>query len=88
MSTKSLVDHASFLPRGLRRDDAAFYVGVSPATFDEMVKDGRMPQPKRVGKRTIWDRRQLDAYFEDLPDRNGGSDWDEAISKVKNENQT
>ena len=88
MSTKSLADNTRFLPRGLRREDAAFYIGVSPATFDEMVMDGRMPQPKRVGKRTIWDRRQLDASFDDLPDRNDGRDWDEAISKVKNENQT
>ena len=89
MSAKALGDIASFLPRGLRREDAAFYIGVSPATFDEMVKDGRMPQPKRVGKRTIWDRRQLDASFEDLPDRGDGNDWDEVIrNKVRNENQT
>ena len=88
MSTKSLADNTRFLPRGLRREDAAFYIGVSPATFDEMVKDGRMPQPKRVGKRTIWDRRQLDASFEDLPDRNDDNDWDEAIRKVKDESET
>jgi hypothetical protein len=79
----------NFLPRGLRREDAAYYVGVSPAMFDEMVKDGRMPLPKKAGKRTIWDRHQLDASFEDLPDRNDESDWDEAIrNKVKDENQT
>jgi predicted DNA-binding transcriptional regulator AlpA len=76
-----------FMPRGLRREDAAFYVGVSPATFDEMVKDGRMPQPKKVGKRTIWDRRQLDASFEDLPGRNDESEWDAAICRTKNETQ-
>jgi predicted DNA-binding transcriptional regulator AlpA len=86
MAAKSL-DNAGLMPRGLRREDAAFYVGVSPATFDEMVKDGRMPQPKKVGKRTIWDRRQLDASFEDLPDRNDESDWDEAICRTKNETQ-
>jgi len=53
-----------------------------------MVKDGRMPPPKKVGKRTIWDRRQLDASFEDLPDRNDESDWDQAIRRVRDENQT
>jgi hypothetical protein len=38
----------------------------------------------------IWDRRQLDASFEDLPDRNDENDWDEAIRirKVKDETQT
>lgn len=76
------------LSRGLKREDAAFYVGVSPATFDQMVQDGRMPKPKRVGKRTIWDRRQLDISFEVLPDQNDGSDWDQAISRVKNETPT
>jgi predicted DNA-binding transcriptional regulator AlpA len=88
MGTKTLVDNAGFLPRGLRREDAAFYFGVSQSTFDEMVKDGRMPPPKKVGKRTIWDRRQLDASFEDLPDRNDESDWDQAIRRVRDENQT
>jgi len=82
MGTKTAGDNG-FLPRGLRREDAAYYVGVSPATFDEMVKDRRMPQPKKVGKRTIWDRRQLDVSFEDLPDRNDDSDWDEAIRRGK-----
>ena len=38
--------------RGMHREDAVFYVGVSPATFDQMVKDGRMSPPKRVGRRT------------------------------------
>jgi hypothetical protein len=83
-------DIANFLPRGMHRLDAAFHIGVSPATFDEMVKDGRMPQPKRVGKRTIWDRRQLDVSFKDLPDKNDANDWDEAIRRVKgkDKNQT
>jgi len=34
--------------RGLRREDAARYVGVSTAKFDECVKDGRMPNPFRI----------------------------------------
>jgi len=78
----------SLPPRGLSRVQAAAYIGVSPSLFDEMVKDGRMPQPKKVGKRTIWDRRQLDVSFEDLPDRNDEGDWDEAIRRVRDENQT
>jgi len=54
-------------PRGLSRVEAAGYVGVSPSIFDQMVKDGRMPPPKRVNSRTIWDIRRLDDVFEDLP---------------------
>jgi excisionase family DNA binding protein len=46
--------------RGLSRDEAAMYVGVSAAKFDEMVVDGRMPAPVRVDGRKIWDLRSLD----------------------------
>jgi predicted DNA-binding transcriptional regulator AlpA len=58
---------ARILPRGLSRLEAAGYVGVSGSTFDQMVKDGRMPAPKRVNARTIWDMWQLDDAFEALP---------------------
>jgi predicted DNA-binding transcriptional regulator AlpA len=54
-------------PRGLSRVAAAFYLGISPSTFDLLVKDGRMPPPKRINSRTIWDIRQLDQAFEALP---------------------
>jgi hypothetical protein len=37
-----------------------------------MVKDGRMPPPKRINARAVWDVQQLDAAFEALP-----SDGDE-----------
>ena len=68
--------NASIEPRGLSRIDAAYYVGVSASKFDEMVKDGRMPSPKRINSRTVWDRRRLDAAFENLPDGNEDNPWD------------
>lgn len=37
-----------YWPRGLSRTLAASYVGVSPSTFDRMIKDGLMPRPKAV----------------------------------------
>ena len=37
-------------PRLIGRDAAAAYVNVSPTTFDEMVRDRRMPRPKRLGR--------------------------------------
>ena len=51
----------SLAPRGLSREQAAAYVGISPSLFDMLVKDGRMPSPKRINARTVWDRLQLDA---------------------------
>ena len=65
------------LARGLNRHDAALYVGVSATHFDEMVRDGRMPQPKVSGSRVIWDRHKLDAYFSELTER-GGDEEDAA----------
>lgn len=55
-------------PRGLSRVKAAAYIDVSPTKFDELVKDGRMPPPKRIDGRKIWDRRKLDEAFEALPE--------------------
>ena len=43
------------------------YLGVSASKFDELVRDGRMPGPKRIDGRKIWDVRQLDLAFDDLP---------------------
>lgn len=63
--------------RGLRREEAARYVGVGASKFDEMVRDGRMPKPKRVDGCVIWDLRRLDLAWDAL----GGDDeaqnpWD------------
>ena len=56
----------SLAPRGLSRVQSAEYVGVGVSKFDEMVRDGRMPRPKRVDARTIWDRLELDEAFSAL----------------------
>ncbi len=67
----------SLPPRGLSRVQAAAYVGVSPSLFDEMVRDGRMPKPKRINSRTVWDRYRLDEKFEALPDEGADRNpWD------------
>lgn len=58
----------SLPPRGLSRLESAAYVGVSGSLFDTMVKDGRMPLPKRINARTVWDRLRLDVAFAALPD--------------------
>jgi len=68
--------------RGLSRVEAALYVGVSPSLFDEMVKDGRMPKPRRINSRTVWDKRRLDEAFDALPGgENSGEeeDWNVAV---------
>ena len=53
--------------RGLSRMQAAVYVGVSASSFDQLVADSRMPQPKRIGSQRVWDRWTLDTAFDALP---------------------
>lgn len=56
-------------PLLLSREQAAAYVGVSPALFDREVDQGLWPQPIRRGEkggRKTWDRRQLDAALDSI----------------------
>ena len=64
---KSIVsDPVAYPPRGLRRAEAARYIGVGVTKFGEMVEANAMPPPKKVGKISVWDRIELDAAFTDL----------------------
>ena len=67
-------------PRGLPRTEAATYIGCSPRKFDYMVKDGRMPPPRMLDSKKIWDTLELNDFFDDLPREQqhvAGSVWDE-----------
>jgi len=73
-------DPYAYPPRGMNREEAARYVGVGATKFDEMVADGRMPRPRKVDGRVVWDRLRLDAAFSDLPEH-GGNKIDAAFAK-------
>jgi hypothetical protein len=62
--------------RGLSRDEAAMYVGVSAGKFAEMVADGRMPTPIKIDARKVWDIRSLDLAFDALPRETPTNSWD------------
>jgi predicted DNA-binding transcriptional regulator AlpA len=63
--------------RGLRRAEAALYIGVSPSKFDQLVSDGRMPKPNHVDSCVIWDVRNLDLAFDALSAHDGQTNpWD------------
>src|SRR4051794_31490813 len=74
-SRKRDVLPASLAPRGLSREEAAAYIGVSATLFYALVADGRMPQPKRINSRKVWDRFLLDPAFEASDDDQGDSNW-------------
>jgi predicted DNA-binding transcriptional regulator AlpA len=66
-------------PRGLSRLEAAAYIGIGVTFFDEKVAQGILPKPAELGKRRIWDRRELDAAFDTLKQGMrffGGNPWD------------
>jgi hypothetical protein len=45
-----------------------------------MVSDGRMPPPRVVNTRRIWDRRELDSAFDALPKKEETDPWDGVLS--------
>jgi hypothetical protein len=74
-------DAISYPPRGMSRDEAARWIGVSTTKFDELVKDRRMPRPKRIDGRVIWDRLALDMAFSDLGEE-GGNRIDQILARA------
>ena len=68
LPTDGRATHLRPIPRrGLSHDEAAMYVGVSAGKFDDMINDGRMPAPRRIDGRKVWDVRELDLAFDALP---------------------
>lgn len=64
-------------PRGLNREVAATYIGISTSKFDELVQQGKMPPPKRIDRRKLWDRNAIDRAFEQLDDEQScGDPWE------------
>ena len=78
---RALFDVRPVPRRGLSRDEAAMYIGVSAGKFDQMIADGRMPGARRIDGRKVWDVRELDLSFDKLPrDDSGataGGSWDD-----------
>jgi predicted DNA-binding transcriptional regulator AlpA len=66
--------------RGLSRDEAAMYCGISATLFDRLVVEGRMPGPCRIASRKVWDIRAIDVAFDALPreDTAQTSSWEDA----------
>jgi excisionase family DNA binding protein len=56
-----------FMRFGLSAREAADAIGVSPNTFLKMVDDGRMPRPRCIGSRNVWDVDEVYSCFKSLP---------------------
>jgi predicted DNA-binding transcriptional regulator AlpA len=61
------INRAATQPRrGLDHDEAAIFVGVTIRAFDQMVNDGRLPQPVELEGEVVWDLVQLDRAMDRL----------------------
>ena len=56
--------------RMLRVKEVLEILGVGKTTLYEMIKDGRLSKPLRIGKRAVgWPSTDIDAYLESQPRR-------------------
>ena len=70
--------YLNFQPRGLRRDNAARYIGIGVTKFDELVRRGLLPNPVRIDGCVIWDVHSLDSAFDALTHPGDSNPWDSA----------
>lgn len=75
-----LRDAIAYPPLGMGAGEAARYLGISETLFAEMVADGRMPRPRRLNSRRVWDRDEIAARFRDLPRDTDENRIDAALS--------
>lgn len=74
-AARELLVSAGITPRGIKLEEAAAYVGLSPSAFEDAVKAGRFPQPLRFGgsdrkaARKVWDKAALDDAMDVLSGR-------------------
>jgi len=61
-----LQDDLAYPPRAMRADRAAAYLSMSRSAFLQLVAQGLMPRPTRIGGMVLWDRLALDVAFEEL----------------------
>lgn len=82
---KSVVSTRLAMRRGLSEAEAAIYIGLGASKFSQLVKDGRMPRPRIIDNRRIWDVDDIDAAFRALPlegetnDNSRPNSWDALI---------
>lgn len=76
MPRRSLPD--GLTPRGLNRDAAAAYVGVSASLFDRLVRAGKAPKAIELDGRRVWDRLALDRVVFDGAAPGRTNEWDTA----------
>ena len=81
MIKTELITHIPFeFQRGINRKQASSIVGVSPTTFDRLIKSGQMPPPSLIFGRRIWDKQSIEdacnLLFGRSPQTDNLNPWD------------
>lgn len=69
MKRASAILPDSLPPIGISRDQAAAFVGIGESLFDRMVAAGKMPEPRMIAGRLVWDVEEVVKAFRALPHR-------------------
>ena len=68
---------------GLGEVEAAAAIGISASKFRALVNEGRMPSPRRLDGRNIWDVDELRSAFKALPhadeDKEEADSWADVV---------
>jgi predicted DNA-binding transcriptional regulator AlpA len=57
------------IPLAVSRETAAQLLGISAGTFDKLVKTGKLPEPREVESRILWDSKEIEAAWRAMPRR-------------------
>jgi hypothetical protein len=69
---------ATLAPRLISREAAAAYICISATKFNQLVVDGRMPKPRLIDRRKVWDVHELNNAIDALPSEDDAlaNPWD------------
>jgi predicted DNA-binding transcriptional regulator AlpA len=71
------------MPRLLRRERAAAYLGISGGHFDLLRDRGDIPPPKQVSENVVaWDMADLDRHIDELPYAGGPNDDSNDLDRI------
>ena len=80
----SRIDILPLLPVvfGLGEMEAAAAIGVSASKFRTLVREARMPPPRRIDSRVVWDVDELREAFKALPHEGESEGFDTWVDVV------
>ena len=77
MTAKAIIAARLPIRRGFSEDEAAVYLSLSPSFFRQLVEANKMPRPRLVEKRRVFDIEDLDAALKAFPREGGDQEHDD-----------